>query len=165
MGGLFFARMPTNRVGVLDPAIGTIREFQVPPDDSVPHGMTTGSGGEIWITLFFQDKIARLRLHPGGTLAIDEYVVPSKRSQPHDLAVDASRNVVWFTTHRGNSIGRLDLGKAEPGTPKGMHEVPVPCERCNPHSIVLDSEGNVWFTEMGLFFRKQFTNKIGRLTP
>ncbi len=34
-----------------------------------------------------------------------------------------------------------------------------------PHSIVLDSEGNVWFTEMGLFFRKQYTNKVGRLTP
>lgn len=165
LGGRFFAGQPTNRLGMLDPATGQIVEFRIPPEDSVPHGITAGTGDDLWMTLFFQDKIVRVTTSPSGLTRLTEYPVPSKRSQPHDLALDAARNTIWFTTHRGNSIGKLDLSKAEAGTSKGMDEFPVPCDRCNPNSIVLDREGHVWFTEMGMFFRGRFANKIGRLIP
>ncbi len=165
MGGLFFAGQPKNRLGMLDPATGRIVEFQIPPDDSVPHGLTTGAGDDLWLTLFFQDKLAHITVEGNSIAKITEYPVPTKRSQPHDLVLDRERNLVWFTTHRGTSIGRLDLSKAEPGTSKGMAEFPVPCERCNPNSIALDKDGRVWFTEMGMFFRGKYASKIGKLTP
>lgn len=165
MGGLFFAGKPTNRLGMLDPGTEKIVEFRIPPDDSVPHGITVGSGEDLWLTLFFKGKIVRVTAGPSGITRLTEYLVPSEKGQPHDLALDQSRNLIWFTNHRGTSIGRLDLSKAEPGTAKGMEEFPVPCDRCNPNSIVLDRDGQVWFTEMGMFFRGRFANKIGKLIP
>jgi virginiamycin B lyase len=165
LGGLFFAGQPKNRLGMLDPATERIVEFQIPPEGSVPHGINVGSGDDLWVTLFFKGKIVRVTAGATGITRLTEYLVSSEKAQPHDLALDQSRNLIWFTNHRGTSIGRLDLSKAEPGTSKGMEEFPIPCDRCNPNSIVLDREGRVWFTEMGMFFRGRFANKIGKLIP
>jgi len=35
----------------------------------------------------------------------------------------------------------------------------------HPSNLALDKEGNVWFTEMGMYFRKRYQNKIGVLVP
>ena len=32
-------------------------------------------------------------------------------------------------------------------------------------ALVLDKEGNVWFTEIGMYFRGRHQNKIGKLVP
>ena len=76
--------------------------------------------------------------------------------------------LVWLTLlslQCLSALGTSSLRAAEAGTSKGMQEFPVPCERCNPNSLVLDDGGSVWFTEMGMFFRGRFANKVGKLTP
>lgn len=166
MGGLFFAGKPANRLGMFDPVAERIQEFRIPPDDSVPHGITVGAGDELWVSLFFKGKIVRATADLSGITRLTEYLLLSNKGQPHGLVLDRDRNLIWFTDHRGGSIGRLAVSKAEPGTSKGMDQFAIPgCDRCNPNSIVLDQAGNVWFTEMGMFFRGRFANKIGKLIP
>jgi streptogramin lyase len=70
---------------------------------------------------------------------------------------------LWQTIK--DSIGRLDLTKAEPGTSKGIQLFSLPTKGAHPSNLVLDKEGNVWFTEMGMYFRKSYQNKIGVLVP
>jgi len=79
--------------------------------------------------------------------------------------VDSKRGWVWFVDNRGDNIGRLDLSKAKPGTTEGMEMFKIPTPKAHPSELVLDKEGNVWFTEMGHYFRGRFQSKIGKLVP
>ena len=79
--------------------------------------------------------------------------------------VDDKRGRVWFTMNRADSIGFLDLSSAEPGTDKGFEEFKLATPKSHPHELAIDSEGNIWFTEMGLYFRGMYQNKIGKLVP
>ena len=92
-------------------------------------------------------------------------MVPGKRTGVHDLVVDYKRRLVWFVANHKDSIGRLDLTEAVPGTSKGIQLFSLPTKGAHPSNLVLDKEGNVWFTEMGMYFRKSYQNKIGVLVP
>ncbi len=163
-GGKFWAQIFFNKVGKFDIASGKISEITVPPEKSVPHGMTRAADGTIWFTQLFAGKIARIDSSSGNPKVI-EYLIPGKRKGPHDLVVDDKRGWVWFTDNRTDSIGRLDLAKAKPGTDLGMEKFKIPTPKAHPHELVLDAEGNVWFTEMGRYFMGKYQNKIGKLIP
>ena len=64
-----------------------------------------------------------------------------------------------------DSIGKLDLTEGEPETSKGIQLFTLPTKGAHPSNLVLDKKGNVWFSEMGMFFRKRYQNKIGTLAP
>lgn len=163
-GGKFWAQIFFNKIGRLRLSTGKLHEIAIPTKKSVPHGLTTEGDSKIWFTELFANKIASLDFSTDPPVIL-EYLVPGERKRPHDLVVDEKRGWVWFTENRGNNIGRLDLSKAQPGTSKGMEEFKVPTSASHPHELVLDSEGNVWFTEMGIYFRGKFQNKIGKLIP
>ena len=164
LGGKFWAQIFFNQIGNLDPKTGKIGSITVPPEKSVPHGLTRTSQGDIWFTQMFANKISKIDLS-AGDLGYIEYRVPGKRKNPHDLVVDEKRGWVWFTESRADSIGRLDLAEAKPGTDQGMQEFKIPTLKAHPHELALDREGNVWFTEMGLYFMGKYQNKIGKLVP
>ncbi len=161
-GGKFWAQVFANKVGVLDIATGKVKEVTVPPEKSVPHGMTQAGDGTIWFTQLFASKLARL--DPGDPQKVVEYPL-GQRKGPHDLVVDDKRGWVWFTANRPDSIGRLDLAQAQPGTQQGVEYFKIPTPGSHPSQLVLDKDGNVWFTEMGMYFRGKYERKIGKLTP
>ncbi len=163
-GGKFWAQVFFNKVSVLDTETGKVEEFTIPPEKSVPHGITLSTDAVIWFTEMFESKLANLTFPKDQPPKITEYLL-GKRKGPHDLIVDDQRKWVWFTANRPASIGRLDLAKAEPGTNKGVEFFPTPTPKSHPSQLVLDNEGNIWFTEMGLYFRGKYLNQIGKLIP
>jgi virginiamycin B lyase len=88
---------------------------------------------------------------PGDVrVSINEWLLPSLGSRPHDplAAADGS---VWWTGQWANVLGRLD-----PVTDV-MQEYPLPPDS-GPHGLVEDADGNVWFTGIS-------QNYIGKLDP
>ena len=164
-GGKFWARIFFNKMGSLDMKTRKVEEIVVPPKKSVPHAVALASDGTLWFSQLFANKISKLEFSENSPPRIVEYLVPGKRKGPHDLAVDAKRNSIWFTLNRADSIGRLDLSRAKPGTDQGMEEFKIPTDGSHPNSLTLDSEGNVWFTEMGHYFMGKYHSKIGKLIP
>ena len=164
-GGKFWARVFSNKIGYLEPKSGEIVEIVIPPDRSVPHGLFLTPDNTIWFTQFFSNKISRLKFSEGGSPNIIDYHVSGKRTGVHDLVVDHDKKWVWFVANHKDSIGKLDLAKAKPGTSKGIQLFPLPTKGAHPSNLVLDKEGNVWFTEMGMYFRGRYQNKIGKLVP
>src|SRR5947209_2825556 len=91
-------------------------------------------------------------LVPGSvSIAIQEWVVPTPGSRPHDplAAPDGS---IWYTGQMANVLGRLD---PQTGTFKEFHPA-VPDS--GTHGLVMDASGNVWFTA-------NFKAYIGKLDP
>lgn len=164
-GGKFWARIFFNKMASFDMNTHEVREITIPPKNSVPHGVTLDAKGSVWFTQFFAHKISRLEGSQQGSPRIVDYPVPGKRKGPHDIVVDDKNGWVWFVLNHADSIGRLDLARAKPGTSEGMEEFKIPTSGGNPNSLTLDSEGNVWFVEMGKYFRGKYQNKIGKLIP
>lgn len=164
-GGMFWVNTFANKLGCLNVKTGKLEEFKIPPEKSVPHGLTVSDKGNVWFTEMFASKLAQLDWdRKNNTARIVEYFLGKRRS-PHDLVVDEKRGFVWFTAARPDAIGRLDLSQAQPGTGKGVKYYKLPDPHSHPTQIALDQDGRVWFTEMGMFFRGKYNNKIGLLIP
>lgn len=164
MGGKFWMGKFFNKVGALNIKTGKIMEIAVPPEKSVPHAMIRAGNRTIWFSQLFANKIARIVFTKGGPISFQEFHL-GKRVGPHGIAADDARKLIWFTANRMDSIGRLDIQKAAPGTGQGVEFFKIPTAGAHPNEIAVDKEGNVWFTEMGHYFRGQFQNKIGKLIP
>lgn len=164
LGGKFWMGKFFNKLGRLDIQTGNILEILVPPEKSVPHAMARAGDGTIWFSQLFASKIARLVFNKGRPITIREYSLGKKKG-PHGIAIDDDRKLIWFTANRVDSIGRLDLAKALPGTDQGVEYFKIPTPGAHPNEAAIDKDGNVWFTEMGHYFRGQFQNKIGKLIP
>ena len=164
-GGKFWAKVYANKIGYLEWESGKIGEIIIPPKKSIPHGMTLASDGTIWFTQFFANKISRLDSTEDFPPSVVDYQVPGKRVGTHDLVVDYNKRWVWFVANHKDSIGKLDLKEAKPGTSNGVKLFPLPTRGAHPSNLVLDKEGNVWFTEMGMYFRGRYQSKIGKLSP
>jgi len=162
-GGMFWVNTFFNKLGSLDPITGEVEEIIIPPEKSVPHGLTVSPDGALWLTEMFASKLAKLDLNLKKPQIVEYFL--GKGRHPHDLYVDAKRGYVWFTAAHPDAIGRLDLSQAKPGTRKGLRYYKLPDPKSHPTQIVLDKEGHIWFTEMGRYFQGQFNNKIGLLVP
>ncbi|MBI2537709.1 MAG: cytochrome C [Gemmatimonadetes bacterium] len=91
-------------------------------------------------------------LVPGNvTVEIQEWVVPSLGSRPHDplAAADGS---IWWTGQWSNVLGRLD--------PKtgAMKEYPLKTPQSGPHGLDADQAGNIWYTGVS-------KRHVGKLDP
>ncbi len=159
-GGKFWAKKFANKLGGLDIASGKFFDIPVPPKNSVPHAIALAKDGSLWFSKMFEQKLSQIQ--EGSTKILDYPLLGNKRN-PHDIFVDEGRGWIWFTQIRHDSIGRLDLARAKPETSKGMEEYKLPTKGAHPSAITMDKEGNLWFTEMGHFFRGHFQNKIGKL--
>jgi streptogramin lyase len=83
--------------------------------------------------------------------AFEIYDLPTADSDPHDLVIDESAGVVWFTQRGVDKIGRLTLATAQ------IDEFAMPVGS-QPTGITLGSGGLLWLTFPG-------TNQIGRFDP
>ena len=162
-GGMFWVNTFFNKLGSLDPLTGEVEEMKIPPEKSVPHGMTVTSHDTLWLTQMFASKLGKLNLKRKKPKLVEYYL--GKQRSPHAIHVDEKRGYVWFTASNPDAIGRLDLSRARPGTRKGIKYFNLPHPDSHPTQIVVDKDGNVWFTEMGKYFKGKFNNKIGLLVP
>ncbi|MBI4500724.1 MAG: cytochrome C [Gemmatimonadetes bacterium] len=72
-------------------------------------------------------------------VSIEEWLLPSLGSRPHDplAAADGS---IWWTGMFANVLGRLD-----PRT-GAMKEFPLKTPASGPHGLAADQAGNIWYT-------------------
>jgi virginiamycin B lyase len=89
---------------------------------------------------------------PGNTeISIQEWVVPTPGSRPHD-PLSAADGSIWYAGQFANALGRLDpkTGQIKEYHPKTPHS--------GPHGLMEDKSGNIWFTA-------NFKSYIGKLDP
>jgi virginiamycin B lyase len=83
-------------------------------------------------------------------VSIDEWVVPTPGSRPHDPLATPD-GAIWYTGQFANVLGRLD-----PQTHQ-IREYPLPAN-AGPHGLIDDKEGNIWYAA-------NFGSHIGKLDP
>ncbi len=136
------------RVAATPPAVelaGTMRTWDVPVADALPHDPAVDPSGNIWFTLQHAGQLARFS---PTTQEWKLYTPPTPKSGPHGLVADAAGNI-WFTENYVGQIGRLDPDTAS------FTEYAAPTAK-DPHTPVFGPDGALWFTA-------QRSNLIGRL--
>ena len=148
-GALWFTEQMQNKIGRVDPALGTFKEFPLKKDNSGPHGLVADREGNIWFTGNFAHYIGKLNPKTG---AVTEYKMPeAKAEDPHSLVFDAD-GILWFTVQVGNFVGRLDPRSSK------IDLLPVGQVNAHPYGIQVNSQGVP-------FFCMFFTNKLGSINP
>jgi len=115
------------------------------PSGSASLDVAVDSGGMVWFTESWADKIGRLNPTTGDVL---EWPLPSG-GQPFALAL-APDGSVWFSERSGDRIGHLELWS------NTITEYQLGANT-HPLDIGIDASGDVWFTT-------ERANYIGRLS-
>jgi virginiamycin B lyase len=148
-GALWFTEQMSNKLGRLDPATGTFKEFPLKLADSGPHGLVADGEGNIWFTGNFKGYIGKLDPKTG---AIKEFKIPDPKGEDPHTAVFDSHGTLWFTLQVANMVGRLD-----PGTGK-IDLKRVPTTDSHPYGIAINTKGVPIFCEFA-------TNKMAKIDP
>jgi virginiamycin B lyase len=126
----------------------SVREFDLPTREALPHDPAVAPDGSLWFTEQKANKLGRLDPKSGQ---IREYPLPTADSGPHGLVADREGNI-WFTANYKGYVGKLDPRSGK------VAEFPVSLAQADPHTPAIDSRGRVWFT-------MQQANQVGRLDP
>ncbi|MGH9993570.1 MAG: virginiamycin B lyase family protein, partial [Nitrososphaera sp.] len=127
-----------------------IKEFAVSFDELGLRGVTTDSQGNAWfyhstnrtsaIILFNPNNNEFTKFPVEGETVADTPIINLASAQ---LAFDRSRNAVWFTDARTNSIGKLDVASGQAAL------FQIPTDMAGPMGIALSPDGKrVWFAEI-----------------
>jgi len=106
-GMVWFTESWADKIGMLDPTSGDVIEWPL-PSGGQPFALALAPDGSVWFTERDGDRIGNLEPWSG---TITEYQL-SVDSHPLDIVVDGGD--IWFTTERGNYIGRLSLSTLGP---------------------------------------------------
>lgn len=136
-----------------------IKEFEIPVEQRGLKGIATDTDGNVWFyhstnssgKIIKMDKSGRFdKFDIPGSTTVPNYVVQLAGGQ---LVFDETRNAVWFTDARTNSIGRLDVESGQ------IQITTIPTEKAGPMGITLSNDKKaVWFTEI-------LASKIAKLDP
>lgn len=135
-----------------------IKEFQIPIQDIGLKGVTTDSQGNAWFYHSTNQTSSIIKLEPAsgqftsydieGNTVVDTPIINLAGGQ---LIFDDTRNVIWFTDARTNSVGKLDVQSGK------MELIEIPTPKAGPMGIALSPDSNnIWFAEI-------IANKIGKL--
>jgi virginiamycin B lyase len=147
-GRVWFVGQTGDYVGVLDPATGEFKKFDLAAGAG-PHNLILDSTGAVWYSGNASSHIGRLDPKDG---TIKRYPMPDSGGRdPHTMIWDRHGDI-WFTVQGGNSVGKLTVATGQ------VRLVPMATPRARPYGIALDPAGRPWFVEFG-------TNKIGTIDP
>jgi virginiamycin B lyase len=139
-GAIWWTGQLSNKLGRLDPKIGTIREYFLKGPNTGPHGLTEDAAGNIWFTGNSAGLIGKLDPRTGITT---EYKLPDPNAKdPHTLVFDHD-GVLWFTVQQANMVGRLDPKTGE------IKLVTSPTPKSRPYGMAVNSRNEVYFVEFG----------------
>lgn len=106
-GKVWFARLYTNEIGVIDPDTGAVRMIATP--FKAPRRLRADAQGKLWIAAFNESLIARYDPATGRFTTFDLPVVPKGSDTPYSLNVDRKRNQVWVNGTNSDSVYRFDV--------------------------------------------------------
>ena len=138
-GAIWWTGQLANKIGRLDPATGTFKEYPVNPM-SGPHGLVEDKDGNIWFTGNFRGFIGKLNPATGE---VKEYPLPDPKARdPHTIVID-QKGIIWFSVQNGNFIGRLDPATGD------IKLTTVPTPKARPYGLAVNSKNQVFFVEFG----------------
>ena len=148
-GSLWYTGQGANKLGRLDPQIGSFKEYPLRTPNSGPHGLVADKDGNIWFTAISGGYVGKLDPRTGE---IVEYR-PSDGTEidPHTPVFDHD-GILWFTNEDTNYLGRLD-----PRTGK-ITLAKVPTSHAVPYGIVILQNNTPFFCEFG-------TNQLAKINP
>ena len=127
-----------------------IKEIPIPIDDFGLRGITTDKNGNAWTYHSTQNASSILKFDP-VTEKFSNYDI-LKKTNTKDVIVnlsgghiiyDESRNTVWFTDARTNSVGKFNIDNQQIDT------IDIPTENSGPMGLVLSPDkAKIWFTEL-----------------
>jgi streptogramin lyase len=129
---------------------GFIREFDVPIQELGLKGIITDNKGNVWV-YHSTDKTSSIFRFDSKTESFTPYDIvgdtivetPIINLAGGQLTFDESRNIVWFTDARTNSIGKLYVDEEK------IELIPIPTPRSGPMGIALSPDHkDVWFAEI-----------------
>ena len=135
-----------------------IKEFKVPLKELGLKGITTDADENVWF-YHSTNQSSTILLFNITTQQFEQYAIEGKTTADPaivnlaggQIVYDNTRNVLWFTDARTNSIGNLGI---KSGIVK-LYDIPTP--NSGPMGIALSTNRNeVWFTEIT-------GNKLGKL--
>ncbi len=122
----------------------SVKEIPLPESDSLPVGITTGRGGDLWFTEQVSNKIGEINPR---TDAIREFTIPTPRSFPGAIIAGSDGNL-WFTEQLSTfgQEGPLFAGKLGEINPRThtIQEFLLPSG--TPTALTSGPRGTVWFT-------------------
>ena len=136
-GKVWYTAQATGKLGLLDPADGSIREVAL-GDGSAPHGVIVGPDGAPWVTDGGLNAIVRV---DPRTFAVRRYPLPSSSGYANlNTAAFDGRGVLWFTGQSG-IYGRLD---ARTGALRVFRAPGGP----GPYGITATPGGGIWYASL-----------------
>jgi virginiamycin B lyase len=106
-GKVWFARLHTDEIGVLDPDTGEIRMIRTPFKG--PRRLRADNAGNLWIAAFPESAIAMYVPSTGTFTRFDLPVLPKDSDTPYSLNVDRPRGIVWVNGNQSDSLYALDI--------------------------------------------------------
>ena len=127
-----------------------IKEISIPVDDFGLRGITTDKNGNAWIYHSTQNASSIFKFDP-VTEKFSNFEI-LKKTNTKDVIVnlsggniiyDESRNMMWFTDARTNSIGKFNIENQQIDT------INIPTENSGPMGLILSQDkSKIWFTEL-----------------
>lgn len=127
-----------------------IKEIPFPNEEFGLRGITTDKNGNAWIYHATQNTSSISKFDP-VTERFSNFDI-LKKTNTKDVIVnlsgghiiyDESRNTIWFTDARTNSIGKFNIESQQ------MDTIDVPTENSGPMGLVLSPDkSKIWFTEL-----------------
>jgi streptogramin lyase len=106
-GKVWFARLHTDEIGVLDPGSGEITMIATPFKG--PRRLRSDAEGNLWIAAFPESAIARYEPARAKFTRFDLPVLPKGSDTPYSLNVDRPRGKVWVNGNQSDSLYVLDI--------------------------------------------------------
>src|SRR5205823_4235953 len=135
-----------------------IKEFPIPLAERGLKGITTDSQGNAWFYHSTNKTSTIIKLdittnkftqyNVGGNTTVDNFIINLAGGQ---ILYDNSRNVLWFTDARTNSIGKLDVKNSNNNNSSSskVELINIPTPKAGPMGIVLSPDRkSIWFTEI-----------------
>ncbi len=106
-GKVWFARLHTKQIGMLDPESGSITMVATPFIG--PRRLRADAEGNLWIGAFAESKLARYTPSSGVFSLFDLPVSPKGSETPYGLNVDKQRGTVWVNGNQSDSLYAFDV--------------------------------------------------------
>jgi virginiamycin B lyase len=128
-----------------------ISEYCVINKLSSPNAIAVDSNGNVWFVIQNEGELGVL--YSNTTMRMFQVPNATKSGlQSWGIAVDNSRDLVWFTDFTNNAVWRFSIL-----TKQFISYNITTSSSAGPQQLVLDSRGDVWFAEV-------YSNYIGEIT-
>jgi streptogramin lyase len=144
-GAVWFTEAGASMIGRL--SSGLVFTHVLVPAGSSPRGITTGSDGNLYYTLYGRHEVGRL--NPTTKATLNTFATLPSGAGPTRIASGPDGNL-WVTETAKNEVARITV-------PGGVvTQVALPAKAAPSH-IVAGPDGNMWVTEPG-------TNHVAKIS-